>query len=692
MALGGGPLAGDFVLAGLPLVAAAGGGIGGWLAGGAAVLAASAGGGGGGGTTGVGVTPSGQKGNLTHDAVNDTGVFDNDSYTKNNKPQLTVNAESGAKVIVSINGKDYTATETSTKGTYIVNVTDVLPDGVYTPVIKVTNRTGTSSANGEAFTVDISAKENQDGGESPTKIDDENNTKSTVLIKISSVHDGLNSTDTSNGSKDTGSSKTDFITVDGTLSFSGKVEGFIPNGDVVHVQVLNAANKAIIDKYVTLDSNNVWAINNQANTLIVGEYTIKASIEDKAGNLVKAAVDQPLTVVDPNTPTLVVRGETVSVQENGTLAKSVAEGVLVNDGDTSATLITVTKVGKNNANTNVTSSTFTTITGEHGQLDMFSDGHYEYRETDDTLAEGDVVVDSFTYEVGAFVESSVTPMRSKSGVLNISVTGKNDGAVMNLEQANVLVKINGTTTFENLGKAIEINDLDQGQAVIQGVAKSDVTYADGSLGSLKLIGNNTNNYGFSYSQYTGSPGVSHPAPVVQADTDQHDLFSLTSKDGTDNKTLDFVLTGSGSITKQVFNLSPLGNEHSITGLKVAGSSNNSITDVLVLHGATTADQQTTFDFSSSANTTFTNIEKIEIQGSGPNVIKLSLANLTQGDTGANQKQTLRIDGDANDTLSFQSVINKVDKGLTSDSLYHCYGFGTDELLVQATITNITFTS
>ena len=46
--LGGGPLPTDFVLAGLPLVAA-GGGLGGWLAGGAAAAAAAAGGGGGGG-------------------------------------------------------------------------------------------------------------------------------------------------------------------------------------------------------------------------------------------------------------------------------------------------------------------------------------------------------------------------------------------------------------------------------------------------------------------------------------------------------------------------------------------------------------------------------------------------------------------------------------------------------------------
>jgi VCBS repeat-containing protein len=694
VALGGGPLAADFVLAGLPLIAAAGGGFGGLLAGGAAlVAAAAAGGGGGGGGNGAGVLPSGQTGNLTHDAANDTGVSISDSYTKNNKPQLTVNAESAATVMVSVNGKEYTATETSTKGVYTVNVTDVLPDGVYTPVIKVTNSVGSSSASGVAFTVDTSSKENQDGGKSPTKIDDDNNIKNTVSVKITSIDDGLTNTLSGDGSKDTGSSKTDFITTDGTLTFTGKVEGFIPNGDVVHVQVLNSANTVIIDRYVTLDSNNAWSINNQVNTLTVGDYTIRASIEDKAGNVVKGPVDQPLTVVDVNTPTLVVRNETVSIVENATLVKAATEGVLINDGDSVAASVTVTKVGTTTANTTVNQNglTKTTITGAHGQLDMFSDGHYEYRETDDTLAAGVPATDSFTYEVKATGTS-----RTQTAVLNIDITGVNDAATLQLVNS-APESMNGKTSLSNSADALIITDPDSNEQNIKGIAPGSinqstnvltkgVTESIGTMGKLTTTGDGDGTYGFSYETLNGN--IISP----EVNITKHDLFSFTSADGTKNETLDLMVTGTGAITKQEFNLSPLGTERSIVGLKVTGSTVSSITDVLILHGSTTSGQQTTFDFSDSANTTFTSIEKIELQGNGTNILKLSLADLTQGDTTGNLAQTLKIDGDSNDSLFFKSSIAKVDNGVTSDGLYHSYSFGTDELLVQTTITNITFTS
>jgi VCBS repeat-containing protein len=286
VSLGGGPLTGDFVLAGLPLVAAAGGGLGGWLAGGALLAAAAAGGGKGGGGSSV-VLPSGQTGHLTHDALNDTGVSITDSYTKNNKPQLTINAEHGATVVVHVGNYDYDAKETSTPGVYTVS--DVgskepngkLDDGVYTPIIKVTNSAGTSTANGEAFTVDSSATKNQ-----PNNQDDPNKDAMIVITAIS---------------EDTGGDATDFVTSDTTVVVAGKVTGFTNVGagvgERVHVQILDATGKAVAEEYVLPAADGKWAMSAPSAALAIANYTINAAIVDVANNVVKEA-NQSLVITD----------------------------------------------------------------------------------------------------------------------------------------------------------------------------------------------------------------------------------------------------------------------------------------------------------------------------------------------------------------------------------------------------------
>lgn len=664
MALGGGALGDGFVLSALPLVAAAGG-ISGWaVAGGVAGAAALAGGGGGG--SGAGVLPSGQKGHLTHDGIQDTGASSTDGYTQNNKPQLTINAESGAKVVVTVNGKDYEATETNTKGVYTVDVGGKetlakLADGVYTPIIKVSNATGSSSVNGDPFTIDTSTAKNEDGKKTPTSVPDENS-QSAVIINLGSI-------DTNTGSLDTGSSKTDFVTSDGTLSFQGKVNGFVSNGDMVHLVVLNSENVAVVNQYVTPNSNGDWSFNNQANTLPLGNYTIKASLEDLAGNAVKKAADQPLTVASANT--LVARPETVSVLENDIVTKDVTNGVLANDGDTTASTVTVTKI----KGVAVVGAGVVTVTGSYGQLDMFADGHYEYRQTDDSLTAGQKVVDTFTYEVLA-----VGTGRTETATLTMDITGLNDKAVMTLVEDNAIaIVVNGSTTFANDAAPIKISDADKNEAAIQGINFGGSTENAGSLGTLTTTGDGHGNYDFSYVK-NGD---------VKEGTSQHDLFSFTSMDATANRTLDFVITGSGSVTNQEFNVAPLGNEHSVKGLKATGGST---TDTLKLQGSTDATQQTTFDFSDSSISTFESIEKIEILGSGPNTVRLSLASLTQGDTGNTQSQQLFVNGDANDSLYFTSSIAAVDGGLVNFNSveYHKYKFGSDELLVQTAMTSITF--
>jgi VCBS repeat-containing protein len=810
MSLGGGAL-GGFELSALPLVAAAGGGIGGLLLGGAALAAAAAGGGGGGGGTAASVVPSGQTGHLTHDAVNDTGASATDSYTKNTNPKYTGTAEKGATVVVTVNGVDYTTTASATDGSYSVDLTNggkALPDGVYTPIIKVTNSAGTSSANGEAFTVDSSDSTNQDAKKSPSTQNDVNHNDNATVNTTSIV-----SIDT-----DTGVSATDFNTSDNTLTFTGQVKGFIANGDLLHVQVVKSDGTVAIDTYVTPSATGAWSLDNTSKTLENGSYTIKATLEDLAGNPVNPtvthalviesvaptptplpigtelsitaitddtgtsasdfktsdhtltisgatnlpagstvqvfvqvlaadghtvvrsgyatidtnqhtwtfvadangattslpngsytitasyrtaagneldfhAVDHDLFIADSGLDALKVVADTASVTEGAPLTTTDATGVLANDGDTLATSLVVTKVEKgasiDSSASAVASTDKTTIVGEYGQLDMFADGHYVYT-PDGHLPAGQTGVDHFSYQATA---GTGTSARSKTTTLDITVTGVNDAAVMSLLNHKA-VEINDNTTYANAigpnNKPITITDKDTGEAVIQGLnsTANATTETQGSLGTLTMTADGAGAYGFSYQKDTSKA-------TVIADTNQHDLYSFTSKDGTANETLDFVLKGSGTITKQVFNVNPLGTEHLVSGLTVVGDTSTTVTDTLVLHGSSTSSQQTTFDFTDPTATTFTSIEKIDIQGAGPNVLKLSLASLIQSDTANSVSQTLYVNGDSNDTVDYHSVTSsstvvnhdatdRVVDGIT----YHVYHIGNDELLVQSTIANI----
>ena len=142
----------ELMLAAAPLVAAAGGGMGlGILA--LGLGAAALAGGKGGGATADTTAPTGQTGALL--ATSDTGT-PGDNITNNKTPTITGKAEAGAKVEVTVNGKTYITTADA-NGNYSVSVpaADTLPDGTYTPKIKVTDAAGNNStADGTAFTID----------------------------------------------------------------------------------------------------------------------------------------------------------------------------------------------------------------------------------------------------------------------------------------------------------------------------------------------------------------------------------------------------------------------------------------------------------------------------------------------------------------------------------------------------------
>jgi hypothetical protein len=86
-----------------------------------------------------------------------------DNYTSQRKPTLTGLAEAGAAVSVVVGSKTYTTTAGtaaagSTTGSWAIEVTDNLNEGLNTPSITVTDRAGNETkGSGTAFTVDITA-------------------------------------------------------------------------------------------------------------------------------------------------------------------------------------------------------------------------------------------------------------------------------------------------------------------------------------------------------------------------------------------------------------------------------------------------------------------------------------------------------------------------------------------------------
>lgn len=676
LALGGGPLSTDFALAALPLVAAAAGGIGGWaIAGGALAAVAVGGAGGGGGNGATAVKPSGQTGGLTHNALNDTGVSRDDNVTANTTPELTIHAEHGAKVVVTVGGKDYLATETATPGVYTVKVTEPLIDGVYTPSITVTNAAGSSTVNGDPFSLDTSATKNQDPSHQPTEVEDPN---SAIVLTIGSIDDHDTSKTLSDGSKDTGSSNNDFITRDNTLSFSGTVTHFIANGDLVHVQLLNADGKTVLDTYLTPDSTGKWTLNNQANTLADGQYTLQAALIDKAGNAVTSPVVQVLRIAS-TAPFLQLLADTAEVTEGSTLAN---KNVLSNDGDALASAIGVVKVQKGDAITQTASGVAgaagTKLQGDFGELEVFADGHYTYT-PNGTLKAGVHGVDTFTYEV----QTSGASARTASTTLRVDVTGVEDAATIDIAGGTIRKLQDGDT--RSTGEFIEIQDQDAGDSVLKGFSTTAGAnpVVLGGYGELVITTSpSAGKYAWDYTKTR-----LHKAGVIQ-----HDLFTVESLDGNAKTTLDFQLDQAASTV--------------VTTHEAHGQT--STVDTLTFKDI---NQQLILDFTLPSTVGLdtklliaSSVERIDISGAWVNgettphnTIKLNLSSLLQTDTFDGTNHRLYIKGDAGDTVLFSiadastPIQHDATTRTVDGSSYWVYHIHNDELLVQSTIANITVT-
>jgi hypothetical protein len=132
----------------------------------------------------------------------------------------------------------------------------------------------------QAITIDTD-KDNNFG---PNKGEDPNKTGTVDIVSLT---------------LDTGYSNTDFITKDRTHLYTGKLSTFTNNGASVELTLKDATGKVIATEHVTPKQVSgvwTWTWDQTANALPDGQYTLQASLVDKAGNAIQ--VDTQAISVD----------------------------------------------------------------------------------------------------------------------------------------------------------------------------------------------------------------------------------------------------------------------------------------------------------------------------------------------------------------------------------------------------------
>ena len=274
-----------------------------------------------------------------HDVANgstDSGASSNDFVT--NDASLVIKgsttdfsaagAAAGDKVLVQIlSGSTVVATQYLTpdsSGNWVMdNRASNLADGRYSISASIVDAAGNTvkAPVTQTLVIDTNQGGTDDGNNPGNNPVVDPNTTATIAIG------GITT--------DSGYSASDFITNDGTLTINGTTNMVATGGaagDKVRVQIVNSTGAVVAEKYTDPASGN-WSFDNQANTLVDGTYTLKAAIVDAAGNVVKAAADQPLVINSGNTPT------------NATLAISAISddtGVSTSDFVTSDNTLTIT--------------------------------------------------------------------------------------------------------------------------------------------------------------------------------------------------------------------------------------------------------------------------------------------------------------------------------------------------------------
>lgn len=419
-------------------------------------------------------------------------------------------------------------------------------------------------------------------------------------------------------------------------------------------------------------------------------FTVTAFIKDALNNATAQGIDS----VKRNFLIAIDDSIDVTAQPSGNPVQPIGGNVITNDGNPQYLADGLNKTPTNTLEVFVTgvkfggATTFTALNasplnGDYGSLNLSADGSYTYELNPlkaKALKAGVEKFEVFTYEVKDVANNISTAQ------LTVKVVGVNDVAVITSESSYSMVG-RADSTWDAL---VKVSDDDAGEGVFLNPPTSG-SAIHLHYGDVTMVEdpNQSNDHQSAYKvSYTKTDSSS--STVIR-----HDLFTLQSSDKTASATLDFVLDpiSSGSTTPQEFHTS------STVGLKIA-SATGTTKDTLVLDG------QLEFDFTGVAATTnIKGIEKVDITGSGSNTIKLSLDSLLQADTvslavngSTLSVHRLFIDGDSNDAVQLNSSLGipsnhvALTAGTGALSGYNIYHFdATHELLIQQSITNITFT-
>ena len=164
---------------------------------------------------------------------------------------------------------------------------DKLVDGQYSLTAVVVDGADNIVGSGNTQVSDVQAitiDTDKDNNFGPNKGEDPNKTGIVDIVSLT---------------LDTGYSNTDFITKDRTHLYTGKLNAFTNNGASVELTLKDAAGNVIAIEHVTPKQVSgvwTWTWDQTANALTDGEYTLQASLVDKAGNAIQ--VDTQAISVD----------------------------------------------------------------------------------------------------------------------------------------------------------------------------------------------------------------------------------------------------------------------------------------------------------------------------------------------------------------------------------------------------------
>jgi hypothetical protein len=330
------------------------------------------------------------------------------------------------------------------------------------------------------------------------KVYDHSTTSAQVLAKVDVTVNTLTPiaissiVDSASSSNDTGTSASDFVTSDQTLTYTGTVP-VLAAGEKVMITVRDSSNNVVYTGDATLNGTN-WSFDRTGTTLAAGNYVINAQIVDNSNNPVAAygalgSATRDL-IVDTGVPAVAVsqsgtgstRTITFTLSEASTSFD--ANDVDVTGGTLSNFMADTSTLGAKGGYTRYT-ATFTANSGFSGTATV---GVLNNTFTD---IAGNANLDTYT--------ASPTSPLVNDGNNQVSIT---------VDGVPPTVAISSNQLYLNSGTNTATITFTFSEAVVQGSATnqfdlSDVVFTGGTLTALTPV-NGTGDATNGYTQYTAT--------------------------------------------------------------------------------------------------------------------------------------------------------------------------------------------